>query len=118
MSTEEEVKKEEVLNPKTEKNTITYSSGYKVLFFFLFWVVFVILIEINEQDIYLCYKDKPFCEGTIEKIGERRLATYKYESTLHCALRLGGGCNWITPSNVGSFLGIYNLDNKINNKGK
>ena len=76
------------------------------------------LIEINEQDIYLCYKDKPFCEGTIEKIGERRLATYKYESTLHCALRLGGGCNWITPSNVGSFLGIYNLDNKINNKGK
>lgn len=76
------------------------------------------LIEINEQDIYLCYKDKPFCKGTIEKIGERRLATYKYESTLHCALRLGGGCNWITPSNVGSFLGIYNLDNKINNKGK
>ena len=63
-------------------------------------------------------KDKPFCEGTIEKIGERRFATYKYESTLHCALRLGGGCNWITPSNVGSFLGIYNLDNKINNKGK
>ena len=76
------------------------------------------LIEIDEQDIYLCYKDKPFCEGTIEKIGERRLATYKYESTLHCALKLGGSCNWITPSNVGSFLGIYNLDNKINNKGK
>lgn len=39
MSTEEEVKKEEVLNPKTEKNTITYSSGYKVLFFFLFCLI-------------------------------------------------------------------------------
>ena len=58
------------------------------------------IIRFSKKDFYAC--DTIDCKGKKKKIGEIHSSSIS-ESTLHCALKLGGGCGLINASKSDSY---------------
>ena len=77
------------------------------------------IISFSKKDFYAC--DTIDCKGKKKKIGEIHSSSIS-ESTLHCALKLGGGCGLINASKSDSYSLLeylkQNQNKQINKQGE
>ena len=77
------------------------------------------IIRFSKKDFYAC--DTIDCKGKKKKIGEIHSSSIS-ESTLHCALKLGGGCGLINASKSDSYSLLeylkQNQNKQINKQGE
>ena len=77
------------------------------------------IISFSKKDFYAC--DTIDCKGKKKKIGEIHSSSIS-ESTLHCALKLGGGCGLINDSKSDSYSLLeylkQNQNKQINKQGE
>ena len=77
------------------------------------------IIRFSKKDFYAC--DTIDCKGKKKKIGEIYSSSIP-ESTLHCALKLGGGCGLINASKSDSYSLLeylkQNQNKQINKQGE